>query len=560
MKPRHETLPLAASCLLVGIILGCSNSGGGGDSAVRINTGQQIVIEDDYSYQTRTDQYGWNTTATVARLEVSGHDFHHGSFRVRAIDAVGTEVLSITYWSWDNTWTIGDNEFYDLRYSLYGVAGGWTVILDFDEFTADLKVSLVDNLNPPASVGAPPSPRRSILDPDFGIDGVVRYTGDRSFGIDVAVDTQGRIVTSGLILDSLGNRRLAVWRFLSNGTFDPSFATGGVFGLFESNWSVGTRLAINPNDAVFVTGLIGGGTGASDIVVVKITSAGILDPSFGTGGVVRIDDGQTERGAGIAIDSGGRIYVAGTSRNEDATDRKILLARLLGDGSADTSFDGDGFLFSSGPSDSCRGLIVDSTVGPTVLGQRGNGIFLLRTDLDGIPAGGFGDAGQVVRAPDSGTTWYPIGLARHSSDGSLAIAGIETADGGSPQPKLAVWLYSDEGQAVTSFGEDGLVTREFSGGKAGGAGVGFDAAGKLLVIGATGSAKGDTAATLWRFDADGTLDMSLASGGMARFDNPPGTDRAVGLGLTVQTSTGAVFATGAFLGSSSFLSTYKIEP
>ena len=555
--------PFIASALIV-LAAGCSESGGG-ECAVKVNNPQQFVIDDDYENATRSDQHDWNTTASVARVEVEGHDFHHGDFRIRAIDAVGNEVLDVLYFSWDNFWYVGDNEFYDLRFTVQGVPGRWTLIFEFDEFTCDLKITFEDNLTPPDTGGGgnPPLPSNPLLDSTFGHGGVVRYTPDKAFGVDVAVDSQDRVVTSGTIIDENGNRHLAVWRMLSNGGFDPAFGSGGLFQLLDGSESQGSRLAIANGDAVLVTGLRNGGTEVSDIAVVKLTSSGALDGSFGTGGIVTIDDGKTERGAGITIDPDNKIVVAGTSRNGNNTNSKILVARLLPGGLPDNTFGIGGIRLSSGPADSARGLVVDSLHRPTVLGQRGNGILIWRLNISGNPDAVFGSNGEAERAPSPGITWLPLGIARRISDGYLGIAGVETVEGfNAPPAKMAVWLYSVDGQPVANFSGDGMITYQFNSGTAGGAAVGFDLNSKLLVVGGTGNLDGDTAATLWRINTNGTLDTTLPGGGVARFDNPDGGDRAVSIGMTVDLQSQAVFAAGIFHSNEGGydMSTWKLKP
>ncbi len=78
--------------------------------------------------------------------------------------------------------------------------------------------------------------------------------------------------------------------------------------------------------------------------VAKVTPAGQLDPSFGTGGVVTLDGGgRSVENDGLAIDSAGRIVVA--SNPFDVVNGTVMpeigLTRLLPNGSVDVTF-GDG--------------------------------------------------------------------------------------------------------------------------------------------------------------------------------------------------------------------------
>ena len=166
---------------------GCDHDGGD-HSAMRVNTPEQIVIEDNYASRSGSDAYDWYTRATVARMEIDGHDFLHGSFRVRAVDAAGHEVLNILYSSPDDFWYVGGSEFHDLRFTVPGVSGPWTISLDFDELTADLRVSLEDNLIPPEGM-------------------------DRTIALGMTVDhSTGSVFAAGVFKGASGGSDMSTWK------------------------------------------------------------------------------------------------------------------------------------------------------------------------------------------------------------------------------------------------------------------------------------------------------------------------------------------------------------
>ena len=70
---------------------------------------------------------------------------------------------------------------------------------------------------------------------------------------------------------------------------------------------------------------------------------GGLDPTFGNGGKVTSDiQGDFDTGRSVAIQSDGKIVVAGSAYNGSDIDFAVL--RYNEDGTLDTSFDGDGKL------------------------------------------------------------------------------------------------------------------------------------------------------------------------------------------------------------------------
>ena len=139
------------------------------------------------------------------------------------------------------------------------------------------------------------------------------------FGLSLAIDGQERIVIAGSS-NSPTSEDMAVWRFLPDGTLDPSFngqgwavhdnAAGGQGD--DRAWAV----AISPAGRIVIAGLSEGPTDR-DMAVWRYLDDGTLDPSFnGKGWLTRHDaagGGGDDSGHGVAIDSVGRIVVAGWS-------------------------------------------------------------------------------------------------------------------------------------------------------------------------------------------------------------------------------------------------------
>src|SRR6266540_2974016 len=109
---------------------------------------------------------------------------------------------------------------------------------------------------------------------------------------------------------------------------DPAFGAGGVLVSDLGGDDYANGLAVRP-----------GGS----IAVARLNPDGTRDTSFGGGdGVVYLDlQGQQDEAAAVAVDSAGRIVVAGRSwvvlGNSDA-----VVVRLLPDGSPDPSFGNQG--------------------------------------------------------------------------------------------------------------------------------------------------------------------------------------------------------------------------
>ncbi|HRH37375.1 MAG TPA: T9SS type A sorting domain-containing protein [Flavobacteriales bacterium] len=135
------------------------------------------------------------------------------------------------------------------------------------------------------------------------------------------------------------------------GTLDASFGTGGetlipVGSPYDLLWD----LAIQADDKIVVVGSIGalGGAAFEDAVILRFHADGGVDSTFGDNGkVIWTGTGGDDRARAVAIDTDGRMVVAGETEDTGGEPHMFVL-RLLADGSFDTSFSGDGVLVRPG--------------------------------------------------------------------------------------------------------------------------------------------------------------------------------------------------------------------
>ena len=75
-----------------------------------------------------------------------------------------------------------------------------------------------------------------------------------------------------------------------------------------------------------------------------LAAPGALDPTFGTGGKVTIDffGVNTDQGQDVAVQSDGKLVVAGFAQNGSTPTKDFALARYNTNGTLDTTFDADG--------------------------------------------------------------------------------------------------------------------------------------------------------------------------------------------------------------------------
>ncbi|MBW2686922.1 MAG: hypothetical protein JRE19_13555 [Deltaproteobacteria bacterium] len=112
---------------------------------------------------------------------------------------------------------------------------------------------------------------------------------------------------------------------------DPCFAGNGA-GVYDFGGSeAGVGTAVQSDGRIVIAGSTNDRGDDDDLFVVRIRPDGELDAGFGTDGIVYIDFGGDEAGGSVAIDDQGRIVVAGSSRVGDSLtgDRFGVVARLL---------------------------------------------------------------------------------------------------------------------------------------------------------------------------------------------------------------------------------------
>lgn len=124
-------------------------------------------------------------------------------------------------------------------------------------------------------------------------------------------------------------------------------------------------------------------------------AGGVLDPSFGEGGVSLTPPGGNATGEaalGLAEDRRGRLVAVGTTDNYG-----VLVRRYLSDGSVDPSFDGNGRVETSLGGDAA-GWALRLLRGGDILvsGSTDQGLALIRYRGDGSRVTSFGTNGHVV--------------------------------------------------------------------------------------------------------------------------------------------------------------------
>ncbi len=292
------------------------------------------------------------------------------------------------------------------------------------------------------------------LDNTFSSDGKQTTSfGANDYANSVVIQNDGKIVAAGYTISD--NSSFALARYNTDGSLDNTFSGDGkqTTRFSPSSDNFANSVALQSNGKIIVAGYTNTGAGSNnDIAVARYNSNGSLDNTFSSDGKQTTDISSSDDfGNSVAIQTNGKIVVAGRTWN--GTNSDFALVRYNNDGNLDYTFDSDGkqttdFGFSEDYANSIA----------------------LQPD------------GKIVVAGHNGDfTMYKIAIARYNADGKLDPT------------------FSSDGMQVTDFGLSDASANS----------VAIQTDGKIV----TGGSSNNHFALAW-FKADGSPDNSFSNNGI----------------------------------------------
>jgi uncharacterized delta-60 repeat protein len=268
--------------------------------------------------------------------------------------------------------------------------------------------------------------------------------------------------------------------------------------------------------AMVFAGLV---TIVSPAVPAWAVTSGDLDPTFGAEGKVLTDVGGQDMAYGMAVQSDGRIVVAGFSNMRGNYD--FALARYGGNGTLDPTFGSGGSVLTdvsaAGSFDEARAVAIQPDGKILAAGSAdasgGSDFAVVRYNRDGTLDRTFGTGGTAL-TDVSGAGRYDAAYAvAVQADGKILAAGSADASGGSD---FAVVRYNRDGTLDRTFGTGGKVVTDLAGTDYAYA-VALCGDGKILAAGSS-DAGGSSDFALARYTGDGALDSRFGRQGMVLTD------------------------------------------
>lgn len=341
------------------------------------------------------------------------------------------------------------------------------------------------------------------------------------------------------------------------GTLDGTFGTAGkavvdvpIGGVARSN--IAFDVAIQADGRIVMSGsssLIGAATGPERMVAVRLLSGGAPDPTFGSGGITRIDgnpggsdntryyDGRVE-----LVPGGGLFLFHGT----DANPVGWVLAKLTAVGGLDATFSGDGRVIISAADLGAGDIAVQPDGKPIVLDDfldtapnpDHQQMTVSRRLATGGPDTAFGDEGFRVVQFDLGSLrndWARVVLLQ--PDGKILVGG--RAEASASNSDFALARVTAAGDLDPTFGGgDGKVTLSFDlpiGNYDEARALAVDDRGRIWIGGIAGNGSSDNEAAIARLLPDGAPDPGFSGDGKLTFSfNAPANasyDQIFGLAL-----------------------------
>ncbi len=372
------------------------------------------------------------------------------------------------------------------------------------------------NENAPAPTS---SPAPGTLDTSFGNSGIVITDFDSQ--IDeanaIAIQSDGKILVAGVAKITGNNNDFAIVRYNADGTLDSSFGNNGKtttnFGNLRND--VVCAIAIQTDGKIVVAGYTNEG-GNLNFAVARYSINGSLDTSFSGDGMVYTDlnSSSTDCAYAIAIQGDGKILVAGYTIPNGGSIADIAVVRYKSDGSLDTEFSPNGIVITdidNNKNDYARSIAIQPD-GKILIGgdYNGNRFAIVRYNENGSLDTNFNINGKKVLQLGSGLHMGNSLVLQN--DGKIILAGHANFTS-SASYDFAIACLLSNGNIDNTFGTNGYVQTHFEGTNRNdyAYGAAIDSSGRIVVAGHTSITTNVYDFAYVRYNSNGAIDNSFST-------------------------------------------------
>lgn len=304
----------------------------------------------------------------------------------------------------------------------------------------------------------------------------------RSF--DLAVGPDGKPVIAAI---DEPTQRLVIARLDAGGHLDGTFGSGGLVpDPLEAALTPPPAVAVQRDGKVVVSVAGGRVAGGEELRVARFQSDGARDVGFGSGGEARIVESTQTRPAGLLLDPGGNISVAGPLCCIGGTPffgEGFSLARFLSNGQPDPSFAGTGQLLfpTPGADGGVEAVALAPDGGMVVVFEEGTEARsvvdnMVKLTPTGALDGAFGHQGRIHFFPRVGAG--DVSALAVDAKGRLVGVGWEG--------RISVFRLHPNGSADRTFNAGQRVLVPYGNGGVTSYSAGIQSSGRIVVLGEVG--------------------------------------------------------------------------
>ena len=343
------------------------------------------------------------------------------------------------------------------------------------------------------------------LDPTFAYQGVwhPNELGILRGATAVAIQTDGRSVIAGTVCDSTGSScAFMAGRFQSDGFPDPSFGSAGFAATPMLGRDAANAITVQDDGKIVAAGEACASYNDCRFALARYLTDGSLDTTFGTSGVVVNQEfGAVDAHANaLVVDRGGNLVVAGGGFHV------FMVARYTPDGVLDATFGIGGMVTTDFPGfGQARGLVRQPDGRLVVARYLADGTLDSSFGTGGTTS--FGDSVGGGRA----LLLQPDGRVVVAGRGRVAFIAGGSSMGSLFEGPLTVFRLESNGTLDTTFGTGGMVLTDLGEGIATGQTMAYQSDGAIVVAGDISASTSDNTGFFVRYHPDGSLDPTLGT-------------------------------------------------
>lgn len=342
------------------------------------------------------------------------------------------------------------------------------------------------------------------LDVSFDLDGISTTTILSSVNNvnAMALQSDGKIVLVGYT-NGGSYDYFALVRLNTNGSLDNTFdGDGKVISPVGAWGDRANAVAIQSDGKIVVAGSSSTGT-SGVIALARYNTDGSFDGSFGV--VNTVIGGQNDFASAMALQSDGKIVAAGSSFNTSTSQYEMVVTRYKTNGVIDSTFDADGVVITpiGTQGSSASAVVIQSDGKIVVTGNAGNSsgyndVAIVRYNSNGSLDNTFDSDGIAITSFGNSASGSSLAL---QIDGKLVVAGYNNSN-------IILLRYSTTGSLDNTFDTDGIVTTPNGSARA----VAIQSDGKIVIAGATTSGTVSGFSSV-RYTTNGSIDNTYDTDG-----------------------------------------------